>query len=138
MVWKGDARNRLAKSLVTLIDQVDQKFPSRDKHNDGSIGDRAHQRGNSDHNPQIRDGTKGVVTALDITHDPTVGFDAQAFADSLRAAKDPRIKYVIFNGRIFSSVETPWVWRARNKGPGDHTEHVHVSVLADRERYDDT
>ena len=114
MVWKGDANNRLAKSLITLIDQIDQKFPSRDRHNDGTIGDAAHQSRNSDHNPQIRDGSTGVVTALDVTYDPAVGFDALAFADSLRAAKDARIKYVIFNGRIFSSTEQPWVWRNRN------------------------
>jgi peptidoglycan hydrolase-like protein with peptidoglycan-binding domain len=138
MAWNGDARNRLAKSLITLIDQVDQKFPSRDRHNDETIGDLAHQQRDSDHNPHIRDGAMGVVTALDITHDPAVGFDAQVFADSLRAAKDPRIKYVIFNGRIFSSTESPWVWQARNRGSGDHSEHVHVSVVGDRERYDDT
>lgn len=63
MVWKGDARNRLAKSLTTLIDQVDQKFSSRDRHNDGTIGGLAHQQRDSDHNPQIRDGAMGVVTA---------------------------------------------------------------------------
>jgi hypothetical protein len=137
MVWKGDARNRLAKSLITLIDQVDQQFPSKDRHNDGTIGDEAHQERKSDHNPHVRDGAMGVVTALDITHDPSVGFDAQVFADSLRAAKDSRIKYVIFNGRIFSSTQSPWEWRERNQGPGDHSEHVHVSVVEERERYDD-
>src|SRR5215470_2515841 len=138
MVWKGDANNRLAKSLITLIDEVDQKFPSRDRHNDGTIGDEAHQQRNSDHNPQIRDGSMGVVTALDITHDPAAGFDAGAFAESLRQAKDNRIKYVIFNGRIFNSTVSPWVWRDRNQGPGDHSEHVHVSVVADPARFDDT
>src|SRR5215475_7229188 len=121
MVWKGDANNRLAKSLITLIDEVDQKFPSRDRHNDGTIGDEAHRQRNSDHNPQVRDGSLGVVTALDITHDPAAGFDAGAFAESLRQAKDDRIKYVIFNGRIFSSTQSPWVWRDRNQGPGDHS-----------------
>jgi hypothetical protein len=105
MVWKGDARNRLAKSLITLIDQVDQKFPS----GTGIMMGRSvtwHQQRDSDHNPQIRDGAMGVVTALDITHDPAVGFDAQVFTDSLRVAKDPRIKYVVFNGRIFSNTES--------------------------------
>src|SRR5215510_523751 len=138
MVWKGDAENRLAKSLITLIDEVDQKFPSRDTHNDGTIGDEAHRHRNSDHNPQVSDGSMGVVTALDITHDPAAGFDAGAFAESLRQAKDDRIKYVIFNGRIFSSTQSPWVWRDRNQGPGDHSEHVHVSVVADPARFDDT
>ena len=44
MVWKGDANNRLAKSLITLIDDIDKKVGSRDKHNDGTIGDEAHQQ----------------------------------------------------------------------------------------------
>jgi hypothetical protein len=140
MVWKGDAEDRLAKSLITLIDEVDQKVPSRDRHNDGTIGDKRHQQEGSasDHNPLIRDGSMGVVTALDITHDPAAGFDAGVFAESLRQAKDNRIKYVIFNGRIFNSTVSPWVWRDRNHGPGDHSEHVHVSVVADPARFDDT
>src|SRR5262245_65262882 len=136
MVWKGDARNRLAKSLITLIDEVDQQFPSRDRHNDGTIGDLAHQQRESDHNPHIRDGGMGVVTALDITHDPSVGFDAQVFADSLRAAQDPRIKYVIHNGRIFSSTQSPWVWRAGNQGTGRHREHGRVAVGEDAGQYE--
>ena len=138
MVWKSDANNRLAKSLVTLVDQVDQMFPSRDKHNDGTIGDKAHQKKKSDHNPRIKNGSKGVVTALDITHDPAGGFDAGTFAESLREERDPRIKYVIFDGRIFNSTESPWVWRDRNEGPGDHSEHVHISVVADPAHFDDT
>ena len=117
MVWKSDANNRLAKSLVTLIDDVTQKFPGRDTDNDGTIGDLAHQQTNSDHNPQIKLGATGIVTALDITHDPSVGFDAGAFAELLREAKDPRIKYVIFNGRIFNSKVSPWVWRNRTGDP---------------------
>jgi hypothetical protein len=137
MVWTGDANNRLAKSLIKLIDQIDHDFPSRDRRNDGTIGDEAHQQRDSDHNPQIRDGSMGVVTALDVTHDPAAGFDARVFADSLRAAKDARIKYVIFNGKIFSSTVSPWTWRDRDKGPGDHSEHVHISVVADRARFDD-
>jgi hypothetical protein len=137
MVWKGDTNNRLAKSLVTLIDQIDQRFPSRDKHNDGTIGDNAHQKRKSDHNPRIRNGSMGVVTALDIAHDPASGFDAGEFAESLREVKDPRIKYVIFDGRIFNSTESPWVWRKRNQGPGDHSEHVHISVVADPTHFDD-
>lgn len=137
MVWKGDSRNRLAKSLVTLIDDIVERFPGRDDQNDGTIGDAAHQTRASDHNPHVRQDGMGIVTALDITHDPAEGFDAQAFADSLREQKDPRIKYVIFNGRIFSSTTEPWVWRKRNKGRGDHSEHVHISVVEDPRLYDD-
>ena len=138
MVWKGDSQNRLAKSLVTLIDEVVQKFPGRNTRNDGTIGDEAHRKRVSDHNPNISLGGKGIVTALDITHDPAHGFDALAFAESLRLQKEPRVKYVIFNGRIFSSETHPWEWRDRNKGAGDHSEHVHVSVVDDPKLFDDT
>ena len=93
---------------------------------------------NSDHNPQVKFGPGGVVTALDVTDDPESGFDAAAFAEALREAKDPRIKYVIFKGRIFSSEQSPWVWRSRNKGRGDHAEHVHISVMSDPKLFDDT
>ena len=140
MVWTGDASNRLAKSLLTLFNQVEQSFPNRKrKGNDGTIGDAAHQAegDKSDHNPHVHVGATGVVTALDITHDPVNGFDAGAFAESLRQEKDPRISYVIFNGRIFNSKVSPWEWRARNRGPGDHSEHVHISVLADPTLFDD-
>lgn len=137
MVWKGDNRNRLAKSLVTLIDDVTQKFPNRNTRNDGTIGDLAHQNRVSDHNPAVHHGGKGIVTALDITHDPAHGFDAGAFAESLRQNRDPRIKYVIFNGRIFNSKEHAWEWRDRKKGRGDHSEHVHVSVLGEPALFDD-
>ncbi|MFG1294063.1 peptidoglycan-binding domain-containing protein [Xanthobacter versatilis] len=140
MVWKSDGEDRLAKSLGALIDDIDQRCPDRDRHNDGTIGDAAHQaRGSlSDHNPNVHLGGLGIVTALDVTHDPDHGFDAQAFAESLRKSRDKRIKYVIFNGQIFSSTESPWEWRSRGQGPGDHTEHVHISVVADRALYDDT
>ncbi|MFZ1885471.1 MAG: peptidoglycan-binding protein, partial [Rhodoplanes sp.] len=138
-VWTGDSQNRLAKSLVTLIDDIVEKFPGRDNHNDGTIGDVRHQAEGaaSDHNPHVRRDGMGIVTALDITHDPSHGFDAQAFADSLREQKEPRIKYVIFNGRIFNSTVHPWEWRDRHKGPGDHSEHVHISVADDPNLYDE-
>lgn len=117
-------RAGVAKSLLTLLDQVDAAFPGRAKGNDGTIGDENHQQTNSDHNRN----PEGVICALDITHDPAHGFDAGVFAESLRLNRDQRIKYVIFNGRIFSSTVSPWIWRDRNKGPGDHNEHVHISV----------
>lgn len=139
MVWKRSGQDRLAKSLDVLIDDIEKKFPDRDRHNDGTLGDERHRAlgDKSDHNPHVHHDGLGIVTALDITHDPEHGFDAQVFADSLREHKDHRIKYVIFNGRIFSSTVAPWLWRDRNQGPGDHSEHVHISVVDDPALYDD-
>lgn len=121
---------RLAKSLETLRDQVNAAYPGRNKTSDGTIGDARHASSTSDHNPN----PAGVVTAIDITHDPAHGVDIGKIAETLRLSKDPRIKYVICNGRIFSSKVSPWVWR-QYTGTNAHSKHIHVSV--DAALYDD-
>lgn len=122
---------RIAASLATLRDQINAKHPNRSKLSDGWIGDSAHAARASDHNPN----GAGVVTALDITHDPDRGPDTWKLAEALRINKDPRIKYVISNGRIFSSVVSPWQWRPYT-GANRHAHHVHVSVSSDPALYD--
>lgn len=114
---------RLARSLEDLRSRINTIAPRRSKASDGTIGDPAHRARTSDHNPNA----DGVVCALDITHDPAGGCDAGAIAESLRQSKDPRIKYVIWNKRIFSSTMQPWVWRPYT-GTNPHQKHVHVSV----------
>ncbi len=125
MVAKSGSGWYLAKSLGVLIDQVDAVFPGRDKSSDGSIGNKAHQATNSDHNPH-----GGVVYALDITHDPTHGVDTYALAEQLRIAKDERIEYIISNKKIMSGTgqnHTAWEWR-EYKGDNPHDMHIHVNV----------
>jgi hypothetical protein len=122
---------RIARSLDVLRAQVNARYPNRSKLGDGWIGDAAHQPTQSDHNPN----SAGVVTALDITHDPGRGVDTWALAEILRSRKDPRIKYVISNGRIFSSVVSPWQWRPYN-GANKHAHHLHISVMGDAALYD--
>ena len=130
---------RIAKSLDKLRSQVNQKFPGRDKANDGWIGDASHQSTNSDHNPHIVEPKFRVVSALDITNDPAHGCGANAIAKSLIASKDARIKYVISNGRIASSFtagnNAPWAWRVYT-GKNKHDHHFHVSVRAQKSLYD--
>ena len=126
-------RFRTAESLLKFRSQIDAMAPGRDKSNDGTIGDTSHQARPSDHNPN----KDGVVTAMDITHDPRHGVDAGELAEILRLSKDPRIKYVISNRRIFSSEKAPWQWRPYN-GANAHTQHVHVSVMGEKALYDDT
>lgn len=128
---------RLAKSLERLRDQVNARFPNRNKRSDGTIGDAAHRSRESDHNPWVRDGSIGVVTALDLTHDLRVGLDTWAMAEHLRRGRDPRIKYVISNKRIFSSTTSAWNWR-HYTGSNPHSSHIHVSVNSTRARFDDT
>lgn len=122
MAWK------LAKSLNTLRDQVNNNYPKRSKKSDGTIGDTAHSQRKSDHNPNSR----GDVTAIDFTHDPAGGFDAHKFAEHLRAARDPRIKYIISNRRIASAPSFEW---KKYSGSNPHSAHIHISASADHARY---
>lgn len=125
MAWK------LAKPLAQLRNEVNAKHPNRRKDSDGTVGDTSHSARPSDHNPDAG----GVVRAMDITHDPQGGFDSYAFAEWLRQKQDPRIKYVISNGRIFSATQSPWQWR-KYTGSNPHDHHVHISVNAHGEDAD--
>jgi len=127
---------RLAASLQRLRDNVNALAPLRSKASDGSIGDAAHASRSSDHNPWVVADGKGVVTAIDVTHDPAGGCDAERLAESLRAARDPRVKYVIWNRRIFSATVQPWQWRPY-AGANPHDHHMHISVQPEPGRFDD-
>jgi hypothetical protein len=134
---------RVAKSLLVLRDQVNRKAPRRRKDSDGTIGDAAHQSRVSDHNPWVRDGGIGVVTAMDITHDPNNGCDANVIAEALRSSREVRVKYIIFNRRIANSSPIgsakAWEWRpyvGPKKNP--HTKHIHISVKSNKSNYDST
>lgn len=128
---------RPANSLVQLRSQVNQIAPNRSKASDGTIGDAAHQGRDSDHNPWIIDAGVGVVSAIDITHDPVHGCDCQSIVDALVASQDKRIKYIIWNRQIVSSTNKPWTWRAYS-GANPHNKHFHLSVKPDKAFYDNT
>jgi len=128
---------RVAKALLTMRDQVNDHAPNRNKRSDGTIGDTAHKSRSSDHNAWIQDSGYGVVSALDITHDPNNGVDTWAMAEWLRQKRDARIKYVISNKRIFSSTTSPWTWR-KYTGSNPHSSHMHVSVKSTKSHYDNT
>lgn len=117
---------RIAKSLAQLRKQIDDQSPNRNRASDGSIGDLAHQKEKSEHNPN----SAGVVTAIDITHDPAHGVDMNVLAESI--IKDPRVWYVIWNGRIRYHGGQ---WQ-RYTGKNPHDKHLHVSVKQDAKNYD--
>lgn len=117
---------RVAGSLLKLREEVNAMYPNRSKSDDGTIGDERHQASQSDHNPDAH----GVVRAMDLTHDPKHGFNSYDFAEMLRLRKDPRIKYVISNGKIWSSSVAPYSWR-KYTGSNKHDKHVHISVVPD-------
>jgi hypothetical protein len=130
---------RIAKSLDKLRAQINAKFPNRSKASDGWIGDPSHQSTSSDHNPHIKGAKENIVSALDITHDPANGCDAGKIAKSLIANRDPRIKYVISNGKIAASYvvgkNSAWGWR-NYTGKNKHAHHFHLSVRAQKSLYD--
>lgn len=123
---------RKAKSLDTLLRQVNALAPNRSKDSDGWIGDPAHQATKSEHNPNAA----GVVRAIDITHDPQHGFDSWEFADMLRLQRDPRIYYIISNGQIAAPSIQNNVWR-KYTGRNPHDHHMHISVESESSLYDD-
>jgi hypothetical protein len=132
---------RVAGCLLTLRTQVNTRWPGRNKASDGTIGDAAHASRSSDHNPWVVDGAEGVVTAMDITHDPTSGCTGDVIADAIIAARDARVKYIIWNRQILSSYAIngvdAWCWRPYG-GSNPHTHHIHISVSSDKALYDDT
>ena len=128
---------RVAESLKKLRSQINQLAPSRSIASDGTIGDAAHASKDSDHNPRVTDGSIGVVTALEITHDPAGGCDAEKLVKSIVASKDTRVKYLIYNKQIVSSTVKPWEWRPYT-GKNPHQKHCHISVKSDKVSYDST
>jgi hypothetical protein len=126
---------RVAKCIDTLRKQINDAFPKRSKANDGTIGDAAHASRSSDHNPWVKDGKMGVVTAVDFTHDPVNGVDCHKLAADLIAFADPRLKYIIWNAQIWNPSISP-KWRPYS-GANSHKHHIHISVSSHKARYDD-
>lgn len=116
----GAAAWHVAASLETLRLQLNTMFPNRSKVSDGGIGDAAHATRNSDHNPWYRN----TVTARDFTHDPPGGLDCEKLAYALTHSGDRRIKYVIWNRRIWEGTWEPY------SGVNPHNHHLHLSVVA--------
>lgn len=117
---------RLSHSLEQLRAEVDAAHPGRSKVSDGTIGDPAHAARVSDHNP-----VNGIVHAWDVTDGPD--HIAQAVVDFLLERRDPRVKYVIWQGRICSGPGQgfpAWVWRPY-RGANRHDKHAHISDQSD-------
>jgi hypothetical protein len=118
-------QTKLCAAGVQLRDQVDTWFPDRcTKSPEGWLGDSRHSARKSDHNPD----RFGWVRGLDL-NSRLESSDSLApyLADQIRIAakSDPRISYVIFNGRICSKILN-WKWR-KYKGINPHKKHIHIS-----------
>lgn len=115
----------VAPAITQLQTQLTEAFPDRAKP-DGTIGDAAHSSRDSDHNPDGDD----LVCALDAKR-LSQAIDSDRLARALVASRDPRIKYVISRGCMWSSYPTrthpAWAERPYN-GSNAHAEHAHLSV----------
>ena len=120
----------LCRSLKQLRKQIDEAFPNRDLKSEGAVGDTSHSRRKSSHNPDSR----GAVRAIDVTHNPIKGLDCNLLLHALLSAKDSRIWYLIFNGKIYN--RKVGFAPAKYSGSNDHKKHLHISVADKPEIYD--
>lgn len=132
---------RRAKALDVLIAERNQRWSTRHRTPDGWIGDADHQRRTSDHNPWVPPPRGGVVTAQDLRDDVDGVATCEVIAETIRRRRDPRVKYMIWRGRMCSSYATrthaAWTWRPYS-GPNGHFTHMHVSVQPSAGLYDST
>lgn len=115
----------LNPALTRFRNEVNARWPDRDKRSDGTIGDAAHQATNSDHNPD----TDGSVDAWDMDAGP--GVDVQACIAA--ALKHESIQYVIYDRRITSRTWGLGTWRPYT-GSNPHDQHVHFNTRSSHER----
>lgn len=102
-------------AAIAVLRQATARFPKRKKASDGLLPSKAHvhQNPNSDHNSGF---------AVDITHDPKNGINCVELFIQLQ--EDDRVKYLIFQGRIWS--EKNGVKEYTGSNP--HNKHLHISI----------
>ena len=124
---------QLAPLIARIRQEVNAKFPNRDKASDGTIGDADHRKRTSDHNPWVPPPEGGYVTAADID---ASGGVAKDLIDWIAENKPEWLKYMIFNRKIMAGDDgpSPWRWRSYN-GSNPHTSHGHISVENDDRLY---
>lgn len=111
---------------LQLFAEFDTIAPTRDHTSDGTIGDSAHQKEVSDHNPD----SEGAVRAIDVDNTlNTPGLTMEDVVQFLltrgRSGAEKRITYMIYERRIWSQ-DNAWKQVAYT-GSSPHTEHAHFS-----------
>jgi hypothetical protein len=106
---------KASPAAIAVLRQATALKPKRKKASDGLLPSAAHvkQNPNSDHNSGF---------AVDVTHDPAFGIDC-AFA-FIKLQGDKRVKYLIFNGKIWSEEKG----NRDYTGPNKHHKHLHISI----------
>lgn len=114
-----------APACKALLAEATHLWPNRSRASDGICASPKHSQQNPTSDHETGD-------AADLTDDKAGGCDADAFAEALRVGRDPRVKYVICNRRMFSSYATgkrkAWEWGPYT-GANPHEKHTHVSIL---------
>ena len=102
-------------AAIAVLRQATAICPSRMKASDGLLPSPAHihQNPNSDHNTGY---------AVDLTHDKLGGIDCADLFIKLQA--DPRVKYLIFKGHIWSKQKGT----DNYNGSNPHNKHLHISI----------
>jgi hypothetical protein len=107
-----------APAAASVLRQATALCPQRQKASDGLLPSAAHQlqNPNSDHNTGF---------AVDLTHDKLGGIDCFVLFQKLKT--DPRVKYLIFSGKIWSKERATDGDRPYD-GPNKHPHHLHISI----------
>ena len=105
-------------AAIAVLRQATAISPSRKKASDGLLPSKAHisQSPNSDHNTGY---------AVDLTHDKLGGINCFQIFEELKA--DKRVKYLIFQGKIWSSDRADEGDREYT-GSNQHNKHLHISI----------
>ena len=105
-------------AAIAVLRQATAIAPLRKKASDGLLPSAAHihQNPNSDHNTGF---------GVDLTHDKLGGIDCFDLFQQLKA--DKRVKYLIFQGKIWSSDRASEGDRDYD-GPNKHNKHLHISI----------
>jgi hypothetical protein len=105
-------------AAIAVLRQATAICPLRKKASDGLLPSAAHihQNPNSDHNTGY---------GVDLTHDKLGGIDCFNIFQELKA--DKRVKYLIFQGKIWS-VERASEGDRDYDGSNKHNKHLHISI----------
>ena len=106
---------RATPAAIAVLRQATALRPKRKKASDGLLPSAAHltQSPNSDHNTGY---------AVDLTHDPKNDIDCFDIYERLKL--DPRVKYLIFTGKIWSIKNG----ESKYTGSNPHNKHLHISI----------
>ena len=102
-------------AAIAVLRQATAIAPLRMKASDGLLPSKSHihQNPNSDHN---------TGHAVDLTHDKLGGIDCFQLFQRLQG--DPRVSYLIFQGKIWSREKG----LREYTGPNKHNKHLHISI----------